>query len=209
MGKILHTQEVRIPEIDVSSRMRPVSETAVVSLMASLLEIGQKDEIHVRKVRPQGGRLVLMSGAHRAEAHRRLGCQTINAKIWDCTDDWAQLIEIDDNLAHAELSPLDLAIFLAKRKEVFERMNPSAKNGGDRRSIEWKNQNDILSLCKSTAEQRAMSSRQIERFVAAGQGLDDHTIALLRMAPNRVKLPDLQVLGKYGDQVAREKVCQV
>jgi ParB family chromosome partitioning protein len=209
MAKLIGIQELPLREINTSSRLRPVSELAVTSLMASLMEIGQQSEIHVRRVRHQGNRLVLMAGAHRVEAHLRLGCTSISAKVWECTDDWAQMAEIDDNLAHAELNPLDLSIFLAKRKTVYERMYPDAKHGGDRRSVDWENQNDVLSFCKSTAEQRSMSKRQVERFVAAGSALDAESIDLLRQSPNRVTLSDLQTLGKCGDATARRAVCEV
>jgi len=208
-AKLLHTQEVRISDIDVSGRLRPVSELSVLSLMASLEALGQQSEIHIRKIRHQGGRLKLILGAHRVEAHVRLGCTSIKAKIWDCTDSWAELAEIDDNLAHSDLTPLDLAIFLSRRKVAYEKEHPAAKHGGLRGNQHTGGrQNDMLSFCQSVAEQRSMSTRQIERFVAAGQGLDAHSIALLRQSPNRVTLSDLQVLGKCGDPVAREMVCR-
>ena len=209
MVKLLGTQEVRISDIDVSGRMRPVSELAVVSLMASLQEIGLQSEIQLRKVRHQGGRLKLIAGAHRIEAHIRLGCTSISAKIWDCTDDWAEMAEIDDNLAHAELSPLDLSVFLARRKVVYERQYPSAAQGGARGNQHtggW--QTDTMSFCQSVAEQKAMSERQIRRLVAAGEALDQEAIALLRLSPNRVTLSDLQTLGKCGDAKARRAVCE-
>jgi ParB family chromosome partitioning protein len=210
MAKLIGIQELPLREINTSSRLRPVSELAVTSLMASLMEIGQQSEIHVRRVRHQDNRLVLMAGAHRVEAHSRLGCTSISAKVWECTDDWAQMAEIDDNLAHAELNPLDLSVFLARRKTVYERMYPSTKQGvfkGNQHTIN--KVSDIMSFTKSVAEQRDLSTRQIERLVAAGSALDNETVALLRQSPNRVTLSDLQTLGKCGDATARRKVCEV
>ena len=210
MARLIDTKDIPLRDIDVSRRLRPVNETAVVSLMASLMEIGQKDEIHVRRVRHQSNRLVLMAGAHRVEAHVRLGCTSIRAKLWECTDDWAQMVEIDDNLAHAELNPLDLSVFLARRKVVYERMYPDAKHGGLRGNQHTGGrQNDIMSFCQSTAEQRALSTRQIERLVAAGSALDEEAIALLRKAPVRVTLSDLQTLGKCGDAAHRRSICEI
>lgn len=210
MVKLLGIQEIAIRDIDLSGRMRPVSELSVVSLMASLMEIGLQSEIQVRKIRHQGGRLKLIAGAHRVEAHLRLGCTSISAKVWDCTDDWAEMAEIDDNLAHAELCPLDLSVFLARRKVVYERQYPAAAQGGARGNQHtggW--QTDTMSFCQSVAEQKAMSERQIRRLVAAGEGLDAESIALLRLSPTRVTLSDLQTLGKCVDPVARRAVCEV
>ena len=131
-AKLLETVELPIRQIGTSDRLRPISETAVLSLMASIEEIGLQSEIHVRRVRHQGGKLKLIAGGHRLEAVSRLGCTSIMAKVWDCTDDWALMAEIDDNLAHTDLSPLDLAVFLAERKVVYERMYPETKHGGNR-----------------------------------------------------------------------------
>ncbi len=210
MAKLIGIQELPLREINTSSRLRPVSELAVTSLMASLMEIGQQSEIHVRRVRHQSNRLVLMAGAHRVEAHGRLGCTSISAKVWECTDDWAQMAEIDDNLAHAELNPLDLSVFLARRKTVYERMYPETKAKAFKGNRHTGNlASDVLSFARSVAEQRDLSTRQIERLVAAGTALDEETIGLLRQSPNRVTLSDLQTLGKCGDATARRAVCEV
>ena len=47
-----------------------------------------------------------MAGAHRLTAARELGWETIKVTCWTCTDDFARLMEIDDNLAGAELTAL-------------------------------------------------------------------------------------------------------
>jgi len=78
-AKLLSTAEIRIRDIDMSDRLRPVSEVAVISLMASIEEIGLQSEVHVRKIRHQGGRLRLIAGGHRVEALRRMGCTSIAA----------------------------------------------------------------------------------------------------------------------------------
>lgn len=207
-AKLLQTTELPIRNIDVADRLRPVSDTAVESLMASLMEIGLQSEIHVRRVRHQGNRLKLIAGGHRIEAHLRLGCTSIAAKVWDCTDDWAKMAEIDDNLAHAELGALDLAVFLAERKVVYERMYPEAKHGGLRGNQHtggW--QTDISSFCQSVAEQRDISERQVRRLVAAGQRLDRAAIRQLRDAPRKVTLADLQTIAKCTNASDRQAIC--
>jgi len=207
-AKLLFTGELPIRDIDVSDRLRPLSETAVVSLMASIEEVGQQSEIHVRKIRHQGGRMKLILGRHRIEALSRLGCTSIASKLWDCTDDWARMAEIDDNLAHADLNALDLAVFLAERKVVYERMYPATKFGAFKGNQHSGNLvSDIMSFTRSVAEQRDLSKRQIERLVAAGQALDRETIRQLRAAPKRVTLADLQTLAKCGVEADRRAIC--
>jgi ParB family chromosome partitioning protein len=123
--KLLETRDVPLPDIFIEERLRPVNKVAVQSLMQSIEQIGLQAEIHLRRVKiktPAEGepkhKLRLMAGGHRVEAFHLLGMEEIPAKIWDCSADDAQLIEIDDNLAHAQLEPLDLAIFLMQRKDV-------------------------------------------------------------------------------------------
>lgn len=127
MAELITTiTEVPVEDVIVRDRLRPVSEAGVAALLASIGELGViKDAIHVR--RKKDGSLHLMAGAHRLSAARQLGWAMIPAKVWTCTDDWARLMEIDDNLAGSELTVLDTAVFLARRKQVYERMHPQTE----------------------------------------------------------------------------------
>jgi len=118
------------------------------------------------------------------------------------------MAEIDDNLAHADLGALDLAVFLAERKTVYERMYPQTTAEafkGNRHTGSLAA--DMMSFARSVADQRDMSERQIRRLVAAGQGLDRATVAQLRAAPAKVTLADLQTLAKCGDAEDRAAIC--
>jgi ParB family chromosome partitioning protein len=173
-----------------------VSDTAVESLKASIETVGLQNEIQVRKM-PKTGTLRLMAGGHRMAAFRSLGRSEIPAKIWDCTNDFADLVEIDDNLAHASLDTLELAVFLAKRKEVYERAFPEAKQGGARGNQHMGGrQTDILSFCQSVAEKRDISERQVRRLVSAGSRLAPDEVRQLREGKQRVTLTDLQEIAK-------------
>lgn len=196
---------VPVADIDARSRLRPVSEAGVGALKASIAETGvMKDAIHVRK--KKGGVLVLIAGAHRLEAARQLGWTEIEAKVWtDVTDDWSRLMEIDDNLAGAEMGPLDTAVFLAARKAVYERLHPETKRGGDHKSVEFKNQTDIESVrsfVATTAEKFGLSERHIRRLVEAGEKLGVDS-ARLRNIPRPITLKDLIEIAKVGEPVER------
>jgi ParB family chromosome partitioning protein len=201
---------VPVAEIDARNRLRPVSEAGVEALKASILETGvMKDAIHVR--RKKGGALVLIAGAHRLEAARQLGWTEIEAKVWtDVTDDWSRLMEIDDNLAGAEMGPLDTAVFLAERKAVYERLHPETKHGGDRKSVEFQNQMDIMSVrsfAATTAEKFGLSDRHVRRMIEIGTALSRDELRWLRASPAPIRLTDLQALAKIGDQRERSQVC--
>lgn len=191
------TTQVPVGDIIVRSRLRPVSEAAVESLIASIGELGvMKDAVHLRK-RREG--LFLMAGAHRLEAATRLGWSTIPAKVWtDVTDDWALLMEVDDNIAGAELNPLDTAVFLATRKKIYERIHPETKRGLAGAVGRW-DATDIMSVAsfaKATAEKFSIDERHVRRLISLGGSLEPQEAIDLRAAPRQVTLKDLADIAK-------------
>jgi ParB family chromosome partitioning protein len=193
---LLQISEVRVADVIASNRLRPVSQAAVDSLINSLNELGVlKDEIHTRKLKD--GKIKLIAGAHRLEAFKQLEREMIPAKVWaECSNDWALLMEIDDNVAGAELNPLDTAIFLARRKELWERLYPETSAGAFKGNQHTKVVTDTMSFTKTTAEKFGMSVRHVERLVAAGSRIRDDQAAKLRSAVRPVTLKDLGELAK-------------
>lgn len=203
-------QPIKLAEIQIGVRLRPVSEAGVESIIASIQETGvMKDAIHVR--RRKDGVMVLIAGAHRTEAAKRLGWDEIEACVWrDVSDDWVKLIEIDDNLAGAEMTALDTAVFLARRKAIYERLHPQARaeTGAALVAKRW-NTADIMSVvsfAKATAEKFGLSERHIRRLVEAGEAIDDIQADQLRSAPRAVGTLDLMELAKIGNAAERAQV---
>jgi N6-adenosine-specific RNA methylase IME4/ParB-like chromosome segregation protein Spo0J len=122
-------QPIRVDSIVVTARLRALREDVVGELQASIQQIGLLAPITIR--RPNGRAVFphLVSGAHRLEAARRLGWETISCCILATDKDGATLAEIDENLARGELSPAERAIHVAKRKEIYERQHPETKQG--------------------------------------------------------------------------------
>nr|WP_246534538.1 ParB N-terminal domain-containing protein [Aliiroseovarius lamellibrachiae] len=195
--------------VDAEKRLRPVSEVGVESLIASINELGViKDPIHVRrKGRGNDTLLVLIAGGHRLAAAKRLGWDDIPARVWaDVTDDFATLMEIDDNLSGAELSVLELSVFLAKRKRVYERLHPEVKHGAQGGRGGNQNEADIMSFSKSVAEKRELSDRHIRRFIQIGEALSEREVATLGAAKAPLKLKDLLELAKINEPIVRADV---
>lgn len=202
-----------VADIVVKDRLRPVSEAGVEAIMASVEELGViKDPIHVRQVNHQGGKLVLMAGGHRLEAAKRMGWAQIPATVWTCNDLWAQLMEVDDNLASAELTALDNAIFLAERKRIYEELHPETAAGafkGNRHTGSLAADNmSVASFAATTAEKFGLTERHVRRMVAAGAALDLQEAQQLRLAPRPVTLTDLQEIGKIGEADERREVVR-
>jgi ParB family transcriptional regulator, chromosome partitioning protein len=204
---LTRVDRVKVADVQSLSRLRSVSEAGVGAIMASIAEIGvMKDAIHVR--RRKDGRLVLIAGAHRLEAARRLGWDEVEAKVWsDVTDDWARLMEIDDNLAGAELTPLDTAVFLATRKQVYERLHPETKRGVAGALARWDATDSVsVAFATATAEKFGLNERKVYRLLAAGSRIAADQAAKLRAAPRPVTLKDLLDLSKVADATERYAV---
>lgn len=206
---LMKVDRVPVADIIVKDRLRPVTEAGVESLLASIAEVGvMKDPVHLRK--KKDGKLVLIAGAHRLEAARRLGWSEIAASVWtDATDDWARLMEIDDNLAGAEMNALDTAVFLATRKAIYERLHPETKAGIAGGLARQGSASDIVSFAAATAEKFGVSKRHVERMVAAGARLGPDEVAKLRVAPRAITLKDLGEIGKIGKATDRYDVVRL
>lgn len=197
--------ELPVAEIEAGTRLRPVSEAGVATIVASVREVGQMtNPVVVRQMRRKGETIhVVVDGAHRLAAAAELGWDHVPVRVFECTDDQARIMEIDGNLSGAELNPLDTAVFLATRKAVYERLHPETKAGGDRRSPDF--QTDSMSTCFATvtAEKFGMTERHVRRLIAAGTRLSPDEIAQLRAAPRQVTLKDLQDIGRIKGAMDR------
>lgn len=200
--------ELPIAAIEESQRLRPVSEAGVATILASIREIGQlANAVVVRQQHRSGGiRYTLLDGAHRLEAARRLGWETVPVRVFECTNDQARLLEIDGNLAGAELNPLDTAVFLATRKAVYERLHPETRAGVAGGLARQGSATELSSFADVTAEKFGMTARQVRKIVSAGSRLGPDEIAKLRSAPRQVTLKDLQDISQIKDAPSRYDV---
>lgn len=189
------TEDLPVADIVFGNRVRGFSDTGVQAVIASIEQLGHMaDEIHVRRKKDRT--LILIAGGHRLEAAKRLGWETIRSKVWDCSEDWARLLEIDDNLAHAELDALELATFLAERKRVFHKVHPEKRQGVAGALAKHGLATDIVSLAASVAEKRGLSQRHVYRLIAAGEALSHDEVRWLSDAPKRPALADLLAVTK-------------
>ena len=186
---------VQLAQIRVADRLRlALDEATVATIAGSMAELGLQSSVLLRPWRVAGaegsdawgredaGLFALVAGAHRLEAARRLGWAHIEALIVEGTPDEARLIEIDENLARAELTVLDRARFLAARKRIHERMNPAQHRGGDRKSIDYAEENQspkfgLRSFPEVAMAHTGLSRRAVYRAVEIGKGLDDQAAA--------------------------------
>lgn len=203
--------DLPVEDIQLHERLRPVSDAGVASILASIGEIGQlTNPIVVRQLhRPGGIQYRLLDGAHRLEAARQLGWQTVPVRVFECDDERARLMEIDCNLAGAELNALDTAVFLATRKAVYERLHPETRRGVAGGLARQGSASDIVSFAETTAEKFGISKRHVERMTAAGARLGPDEVRQLRLARRAVTLADLQVISVIGEAPERYEVVKL
>src|SRR5262249_15468289 len=125
----------------------------VVDELAGSIERQERFFSPILLRRRASGGLVLVAGRHRLEAVRKLGWIVIPANILDGLDaDKARLVEIDENLVRAELSPAERAMHLAERKRLYDQQTAAPKRGGDRRSARAKSKSQNENLKTFTEE---------------------------------------------------------
>jgi len=109
--------KIKVDEVLVGGRKRPVDKGKVTELSHSIDEIGLLNPITVRESVPSGYKLV--AGLHRLEAFKLLGREVIPAEVFVGSDLEAELAEIDENLRRCELTVLEQGELLLRRNEIL------------------------------------------------------------------------------------------
>ena len=197
--------------IEVEDRLRAVDEAAVEHIAESMGQRGQIYPIQVITIEP--GRFRLITGAHRIAAAQKLGWTHIEAFLVDgLQEEEVRLLEIDENLCRAELNAIDKVHFFAQRKKIYQRLYPETKHGGDRKSLEYRNNikwqhlplddegHDIPktrppSFVEDTAASTPWSPRTIRLYTRIGERLDSTLRHALANTPIARRLRDLETIA--------------
>lgn len=208
-----------------SPTARDVRPQQVSALAESMKEIGLRTPITVRSVmKIINGRdqpaWEIVAGHHRYEAAVRLGWRAIEAIEFDGADLDAELWEIDENLMRSELTEMERARALARRKEIYEikhpeTVNPNERGGPGRGKTTEKI--SAVSFAADVAAKLGKTDRAIRNSVRIGErltaeaedaakklGLDDHQAALLDAAKEQEAAAQIEVLNRRAATKARE-----
>lgn len=197
---------IRLPleAITIEGRLRDVRDAFVENLMVMAEDTGITTPIHVRKVKDA---YVLIDGAHRLEAARRMGLADIAALVVECRADEARAMEATNNLGAARMTPLQTAVFVASWKRDYYAMHPERKPGvfkGNRHT--GKLVEGILPLTKTMADAFGVDESTVKRAMLAGESLSPSEAAQLDAAPCRITMQDLKALAKISDPAERSAV---
>lgn len=156
---------IPVNEISVGHRLRTVDQDYVEMLAVSVAEVGLMHPVEVGPA-DKKGRYRLIAGAHRLAAIKSLGQTEVLASVVNAKGLDAELREIDENLMRRELTPLDRATFLARRKEIHEAKFPHTKHGGDRASEQVAKSGDLAQRFSAEIAQKLdISERSIQRAI--------------------------------------------
>lgn len=173
-----------LARIRVGKRLRAL-DTAWVSLVAaSMAESGQHTPIHVGPADAEGMH-PLIAGGHRVAAAREAGLESLAAIVFEGDALQSELLEIDENLMRRGLSEMDRAVFLARRKELYEALYPETGRGkstGKSKTEENFRFARPETFAATTAQKLGVSDRQVRTYLARARIEPDLRAAL---APTR------------------------
>jgi ParB family chromosome partitioning protein len=193
---------VRLTDVVVPSGRRAVRDVA--ELADSIREVGLLAPIIVT---PD---MQLVAGGHRLEACRLLGWSTIPARVVTMSELHRELIEIDENVARVELSVLERAMALAKRRSIYHALHPEVRSvrerGGPGRG--GKKTSATMAVVRPFAEDAAVragiSTRTVWRSVGIAENLDPEAAKLLLATPTANSTTDLVRLSRLERRLQRD-----
>ena len=217
------TLPVDLDTITIENRIRPSLDHDKIDALAHSMEVNglqspilirpacQPDPAHPHHWGPETpGRFALVAGAHRIAAARLLGWPTIEAMVVNADPEECQLIEIDENLARTENTPLDRARFLAARKRVHHRVNAGSGRGGDRKSDAFHTASDrATSYATDSARDIGLAPRTIRRAIVIGEALGADDARVLATTPLAHRETDLHRLARLAPRERRRVIAAI
>ena len=203
-----------IDVIEVHGRLRRTKGDAVDAIAASMASIGLRTPVSVRyyEKRPAGmaagetvDALVLLTGAHRLEAAKRLGWDKIECFVYYDGDEIdAQLWEIAENLHRAELTALErdeqVALWVKLNAERVLRQVDAKPQGGRPEGGTRAAAREIgISEPDARRAVKVASLSEEAKEAARESGLDDNRSALLAAA-KADKEKQASVIRDYAKQ---------
>lgn len=130
MGRYVQTtpvlKQIPVTAVKVGERMRHLDESKVLELMQSYEQV----RVQINPISVDED-LNLIAGAHRLEAAKNLGWETIEAKVFDHQDLQKELIEIDENLIRNELCYISSAEHIQERERILTSLGQRKERGSN------------------------------------------------------------------------------
>lgn len=183
---MMTVREIRTSEVVVPSGRRQLR--GVDSLAASIAEVGLLNPITVT---PDSR---LIAGYHRLKACQSLGWAEIPAVVLSVSEVDAAMAELDENMFRANLTVLERAECLKRRKELYEAKHPETRRGGlpgKPGGGKVAKSESIASFASDAASKTGSSGRTIQQEVQIAERLHPDVKATIRdhaLADSKVEL---------------------
>ncbi len=191
-------EEVSIADITVPSSRRPTIKAKVAAMARSIEAVDLLHPIGLSKDKR------LIYGRHRIEAFKLLGRDCIPAMIHDLGELQAELAEIDENLLRNELTAIQEAKALKRRKEIYLELHPETGHGRKAsKPPKGDKEGNLPSFGEDTARKTGKSRTTVQRAVKLAKDITDAAAIQLdgtKVADNKAELKRLSALNE-DDQI--------
>ena len=201
-GQNVVIERIDLGAIEVGYRLRRLDQERVAALVSSIREIGLQTPITVYAVQHDDAfthRLIV--GLHRLEAIKALRWNQIDCFVATADEHDRQLIEIDENLIRAELTELERAQHLKRRKEIFD-----AKGG---KKIPTPGGEQTVGFDKDTADKTGMSKRAVNKSRNRAEKIDPEVQEDIKDTPIADKGVELDALADMAPDDQKQAVAMV
>ncbi len=196
---------LKIADIKIGEGRRPIDEGKVVDLMKSIGDVGLLHNIVV------SADMVLVAGAHRIEAFKRMGRDEIPGKILTADGLLLRLAEIDENIVRNALHQVDLATQLAEREEIYLVLHPDTahnaafKGNQHMSSAEpGSSEQKTPTFAEDTGAKMGVDPRTIRQHVQIGRNLTEESKRAAR--ENDFRKKELVALARMNEDEQRDAV---
>ncbi len=199
--------KVKIDEIKVNSGRRAALENDIEELAFSISEIGLLNPITLT------GDYTLIAGLHRLEAAKLLGWTEVECVITELEGLTAELAELDENFARANLSPLEIGELYKRRKDIYEALYPEVKAGTAQaigmnkakgNNVDCNLQSRRKSFIEDTASVTGSHPSTIARHIKIATELTPEAKETLREAKKPVSSTTLKKISKLAPNQQKE-----
>lgn len=177
-------------------------------LIESIKKVGLLNPITVTR------KGVLISGYYRLQACKKLNWVEVPATFCNLDEIQQELAKIDENMLKNNLTVLEEATLLNRRKELYEILNPNSKPDLQRQkglnvSADMMTAlNKEKTYVKDVFEKIGKSQRTVRRYLEIGKNLSADIMTALKDTPIENNLTDLIILSKLKDQAQQKDLIE-
>ncbi|MBI5328342.1 MAG: ParB/RepB/Spo0J family partition protein [Deltaproteobacteria bacterium] len=203
--------EIPINKIRISQKhSRTHTEEYIRALSDSIKEIGLLNLVTVKRV---SDGYELKAGKSRFLAVKSIGWETIPVVVIDIDDLRGELVEIDENLIRNDLTALEKAEYLKRRKDIYEELYTEAKEGEARKKGLKQYRGDTRvateTFSENTASSTGLSRRSIQRELQIAEKINGDVKDLIRNTPLENNKTALLKLARLDGEKQKETVKSI